>query len=454
MPSWDELLGRGSIVETIAVWGILNQLIQALLGPFFEEITEKVNDRNPVFPNTPADLADMVVRGVLHQDAAAAEARLSGIDPERFNRLRLLTGEPIGLEQALEAFRRGYIGWDDTGQETPSMERAIKTARYYDYWSPVIRQLAEIPLSPGEAVNAALRHQADPDAMAKEAFANGITAERFKILLDSAGRPPSPTELQNLVNRGIIPKSGTGPDALSFDQGISEGDSKNKWTDPLYALREYRPPPRTVTALLKSGSLTPAQATTYLVDAGMTADLAAVYVHNAKGERLAGTRQLAESTVTTLYETHAVDAATATSLLTALGYDSTDVALILEVADLQRELRVLNSAITRVGTLYVNHKITRGGAASALAALDVAQSHVDHLLAEWDVTAAANVRQLTPAQIVDAWEFKVISQDEATAELVAVGYTPRDAWVLLSNKAKQPLPNPPAQGPPGPGAIP
>lgn len=454
MPSWDELLGRGSIVETIAVWGILNQLIQSLLGPFFEEITEKVNDRNPVFPITPPDLADAFVRGVMGEDAATAEARLSGVDAARFRTLIHLAGEPPGLETVLQMYRRQIIGWDDTGPDAASVERAIKTSRVYNYWSDAIKANAQVPLSPGEAVNAALRHQADPAAMESEAYANGITPERFRILLDSAGRPPSPTELMVLVNRGIIPKTGTGPGVLSFDQGISEGDSKNKWTDPLFALREYRPPPRSIPALLKTGSITDTEATAYLLDAGLAPKLAAAYVHNARGEKLAGTKQLAEGTVVTLYESHAIDAADAGRMLGALGYDDAEVGFILETADLQREVRALNSAITRLGTLYTSHKITRTGATEGLAALGLGQSHIDHLLGEWDVTAAANVRQLTPAEIVDAWQLNLIDGNEAIAELVAIGYTPRDAWIKLSIKAKQAQPNEPAQGPAGPGVLP
>ena len=118
------------------------------------------------------------------------------------------------------------------------------------------------------------------------------------------------------------------------------------------------------------------------------------------------------------------------------------------------EAAALHSAITRIGTLYVGRKISRRGASDALAGLDVTPTHRDHLLAVWDSERAATVRLLTPAQVVDLWELGAFDEAEATAELVGLGYTPRDAWGLLSIKAKALQPNKPAQGPPGPGQIP
>ena len=454
MAGWGDLLGRGSVVEQIAVWGVLNQIIGDLLGPAEDLIRQKVNAANPELVNSPADLADMVVRGVVDKDAAAAESTKSGIDPERFHRLVLLTGEPIGLEQVLEAYRRGFIGFDDQGPGTVSVERAIKTARYYNEWAPIIKELAQVPISPGEAVNAALRGQIPLEEAKKEAFASGINAERFQTLLNSAGRPPSPTELLELLRRKLIPLAGVGPDKLSFQQGIFEGDSKDKWW-PLYAeLAKYVPPPRIVTTLLRNGAITTARALELFQDAGLTAEDSAAYIKSVQGEKLAGSRQLAETAVLTLYDQHAIDEATAKDHLTKLGYDPTDIGFLLELTDLNREMRALNSAVQRIGTLYIAHKIKRAYALEALAALDVGQAHAQHLMSVWDIEAAANVRLLTPAQITKSVKLENMSPDEAVAELQALGYTERDAWLLLWSELGTAKQTAPAQGPNQPGAIP
>ena len=56
------------------------------------------------------------------------------------------------------------------------------------------------------------------------------------------------------------------------------------------------------------------------------------------------------------------------------------------------------------------------------------------IVATWDIERSANLKVLTAAQIVDAWYVQIIGQDEALAELVAIGYTPRDAYIVLSIK--------------------
>lgn len=453
MAAWSDLLGKGSVAEQLLVWGVANQILGDLLGPALELVSQAVNEAHPELPNTPADLADMVVRGAIDQAGAEAEAAKSGINRERFDRLIKLTGEPIGLEQVLEAFRRGLIGWDDVGQEEPSVERAIKTARYYNYWGPVLRGLADVPITVGEAVDAYIRGQLPEDEAMREAGASGINPFRFQVLANAAGRPPSLTELLELKRRKKITDMGLGPAETTFQQGIAEGDTKNKWLAHYLELAEYLPPPRTITTLLKTGSITDARAQELWQDAGMTPELSAAYAKSARGEKLAGTRQLAESAVLTLYETQALSAEEATGHLVALGYDTSDVAMILELADFQRELKYLNSAITRIHTLYVGHKITRPATLDALAALGVVGTHLAHLMHTWDLEMAANVKLLTQAEVTAAFEYQVMTQDEATTELLRLGYTPFDAWVLLSNKAKGPLPGKPPQGPPGPGVV-
>ena len=68
----------------------------------------------------------------------------------------------------------------------------------------------------------------------------------------------------------------------------------------------------------------------------------------------------------------------------------------------------------------------------------------------WSLENSITVKTLTEAQIIAAWEKAVITEAQAMTELGNIGYTPFDAWVLLSTKAGAPLPGMPEQGPPPP----
>lgn len=453
MPSWGDLLGSGSVAEQLLIWGVLNQLLGDLFEPFLQLVTQKVLEANPVIVETPADLADMVVRGIKSQADAAAEALKSGINGQRFDDLVHLTGEPIGLEQGLEAVRRGYMPVADAGLDAPSLERLVRTGRVYNYWLPVIEKLAEVPITPGEAVNAALRGQAPLADMQAEAFASGVNAERFTILLDSAGRPPSPTELLEMVRRGEIPQRGVGPQELSLEQGIHEGDTKNKWFPIYQKLLEYRPPPRITITLYKSGAITAEQAQGYLQDAGLKPELAAAYIKSAAGERMEGTRQLQQGVVLELFQAQAIDQATAAGMLEVLGYTPAQAGFLLELYELRRETTALNKAITRVGTLYTNHRITRQAAEELLGNLKVVGAHRDQLMATWDLEAVSEVKLPTITEIGLALKNGGITADEAMAEALKLGYQPFDAYVAITaHSGGAPGPKPPV-GPVGPGVI-
>ena len=111
----------------------------------------------------------------------------------------------------------------------------------------------------------------------------------------------------------------------------------------------------------------------------------------------------------------------------------------------------LKANITRIGNQYIGRRIDRNTASGLLAQLGLPPAQVTQTLAGWDADLFANVKHLTPAQIVNAFHYNVISQAEAMTGLEGDGYTPYQAWVLLSEREHAPLPNMPA--PPASGIL-
>ena len=106
----------------------------------------------------------------------------------------------------------------------------------------------------------------------------------------------------------------------------------------------------------------------------------------------------------------------------------------------------INSAISKIRTLYTSYKIDSTAAQNALASLAIPADQVQALLQIWTYERAANIKPLTEAQIVDAFHYAIINQDQAQSELESLGYLPHDAWTLLCIKEKAVLPNEPAAG--------
>lgn len=454
MPSWADLLGKGTIFEQLLVWGVLNQLLGDLLGPTLELLRQQLNTLEPTAALTPVQLADMVIKNIVSEADAAAEAAKNGIDSGRFHQMVLETGEPPGLSDVLMMWRRQIIS---EGPDTPgvaSVDAAIRTSRIRNEWADAIKASRVVPITAGEAVAATLRNQIGRDEGARLAYENGIDGADFDILVNTTGRPPSLTELLTLARRGIIgwgnldPATQTpDPSALTFAQGILEGDTKDKWL-PMYArLGEYIPPPRTITTLLRSGAITADMANQLFEQQGLSPELAKAYVASVTTSKTSTHKNIALSSVLTMYEEGLVTQAQATPLIAQLGYDPTEITFLLALADHKRAQTQLNSAINRIRALFQGHKIDAAQVTSQLTQLQVPADQITAFLAEWTVVKTANVRQLTPAQMFDAFRYGIWDQAKATDELVGLGYTPYDAWVFLSIHNKAALPNEPPEGP-------
>lgn len=424
------------VLEQILIYGVVQQLIGAALTPFTTAVINAVNAADPQAALSPADMADAVIRGIASEEDAAAEAKFSGVSPERFHTLALLAGNAPDPTSLAVGLRRKLISAAD-------YDRGIRQGRLRDEWAGLVQELAVIQPSPEAMLAAYLEGQVD-EATARDKYQQlGGDPAYFDILFNTEGQAPSPVEALALANRGIIPWGGSGPAVVSYEQAFLEGPWRNKWLEPFRALGAYLPPPRTVTAMHREGSLSDAQASKLLEQHGLTPELAAAYLSSSTSQKLAKTKNLAEGTVLDLYRDRIIPRAEAAALIVKLGYDAAEAEFILEVEDLRVEARAITAAVTRIGSLFTGHKIDQSTAAGALTALGVDPKGAGELIGVWDLERAANVKLPTPAQIEAAFGIGILSQDEAIAELGVMGYSPHDAWLVLSVHNKAALPNEP-----------
>jgi hypothetical protein len=499
MPSFGEFLGKsGEAAWQLFIWQVGAQVVTQVLGPYLTELGYLVNEAHPdvVLPLgslvdgmvkghisvesargdakklgidgarfdqlvesarpklSPADLAQLVVRAGMTKAQAEAEAKASGVDAGRFDELIKIAADAPGPADLAEALRRGIITEDSPGPGTVSFLQGIREGRLGTQWAPMLKALAVHWPTPSDALDALLEGQVS-EAEGRELYQKlGGDLQFFTWLFNSRGNAPTPVESLDMLNKGLIPESGTGPDATTYQQAFLEGPWRNKWLEPFKGLRWYVIPPRTVTAMYKEGSLTRAQSATELRKSGVRPEHIDAYLFSGDQQASAPSRDLTQSAVIDLYTARIIAQADAHTLLTTLGYTADNATYLLELADLRRSIAAVNTAVARVHTLYVGHKIQRDNAHSVLSALGVPGEQINEVLHTWDLEESVNVRQLTESQIVQAWVRTVIDQDEAEAELRAIGYTAYDAWVLLSIANKQPLPGKPPPGPNPVGVIP
>lgn len=451
MAGLGDLLGPGSTIEQMFVYNIVGQVLQAVTAPYLTLLQTDVQSATPVQPLSPADSATAANRSFMSIEDATAEAAKQGINPDRFQVLRELAGNAPAPEELATALRRGIIQATGSGPDAISFEQGIAEGNLLDKWGPVIQALAKAIPSPADIVDAVIKGQvtlADGTTLYETV---GGDPDYFQLQVDIAGNPPSPGELLRLAQRGLIPWDGTGPDATTFQQGFYEGREKDKW-EPIYRLLgEYYPTVGEAVELYRWGVTDQATAVGYMAQRGLTADQAQQWIEYADLNAINEYRGLTEGSVLQMTGAGIISDAQATTLLTALHKGPGAISELIEYAHIQRAIRAYSAAVNRIGSLYSNRKITEATARDSLNSLGIPAEQVQELMADWGAIAAINVKQLSAYEIGTAYKYSVINADVAQQELINIGYTPYDAWIVVGLYNEGPLPTP--QPPPGPAPL-
>jgi len=366
---------------------------------------------------SPPDLADMVVRGIKTSVDATAIAAKSGMTADDFNSMILITGEPPGLMQMLEGYRRGFI-------DQATLERGIRQSRYRDEWIPLLEQLRFEPMSVADAVNAVVQNHlamAEGEAIAEQ---NGLEPGAFSVLYETAGEPLSRTEMEDLYNRGLVTED-------QVKQALLESRVKDKYIDLAFQLHKKILPANLIQRALRFGAITQADAIKALADDGYSPEDAQVLVASGSAEKLQAYRDKIVSAVESAFEDNTIPEDQAQALIVAMGYEDTEAAFILQAAGFRRSAKVVNQVADNVRSKYISHVITRIQASGDLDAVGIPAAQRDFMLSLWDIEYSAHVRHLTEAQVVKAVTDSLITSDDGTQRLTDMGYSAVDAALLL-----------------------
>lgn len=427
-----EGLVSNNLVKQILIWQVLGQIIEPILEPVTIPLRQELLKLHPGQVISVADAVDAYVKGHLTLEQVHDALAQSGIASDTADVLIATAGEPPGLQTLVEWTRRGIIPEQGAGPEAVSLAQGIRDSRIKDKWQQAILAARFDVLSPAQAVAAAVRGNLSYEAAQALAAEAGISLEHFGTMYHNAGNPPSLGELLELYKRGKIPLTGTGPDVLSVEQGVHEGDTKNKWFPAVGELAVYLPPPRTITAMLREGAIAKELAARLLKDQGVDEELVPVYIEAASKGSSATSKELTKSEVLQLYADAVISAATATADLVKLGLSETDAKELVTLQDAKRDRQLSAQVISRIRSLYVKREITEQEATTALRDVGQDQAEITHLLSLWDLERGVPVAHLTGPEIASGVFYEVLSVDEGLAGLRAIGYSAFEAWLALA----------------------
>ena len=458
-----------AVINIMGFVGMIIACISETGKVFFQPLLNSLWSSRPRMPMSPADVANAVVQGYMTLEEGETEAAYSGLDTKPFRTMVEVTGMPPSPQDLFQMFRRDIIPEGKSPADFPSVYTGLAEGHTKDTWIKYFQKLAYVWPSPVDFVNAAVREQLPYDTAARWAAATGLdlniaitspppTASLgetsggaptgaegpqpgsfFDLLFDVAGRPPGPEEMARMAHRGIIPWTGTGPKATTFQQSIAESDLKTKWTDALKALSTYIPTNGEITNWVRHGFVSKADALPMYEANAVTPAVANLMMESALVDQLAEDRQLTKGEVTTMYQNQLIDHGEAVAALNAIGYHSTQAAEILALADFRREAAAYSRVIQVIGRQVVMGKITLNNASQTLAQMGVPAQTITILTNDWKLAKQAEVPAVSAATIASAAYYGIETPDQALADIMALGYTEYDAWRLLSVRMHGPV---------------
>jgi hypothetical protein len=202
-----ELVNRGLMSEADAEAWLRRGAYDSTLRPHIMSL------RNVLL--SPADAALAVIRGTMDQAAGQAVAARGGVSHADFQTIVDNTGEPLGLMQLLEAFRRGFI-------TEAVLKKGIRESRVRDEWIDTAVKLRYSPMATADAIDALLKGHIDEARAKKLTEQNGLDPADFAAMYASAGEPLALMQLLEARRRGFITTA-------RMAEGIRQGRMRDDW---------------------------------------------------------------------------------------------------------------------------------------------------------------------------------------------------------------------------------
>lgn len=386
-----------------AVGGAASAAIDPLVNPLVEEAWRTavaVGDHRAL---NPADLANMVVQGVLDEADGAAEAAKSGMSADDFHRLYRVNGSPIAPDQALDLWDRGEISEAD-------VDRALLQSRLKPEWVDTYKKLSRRILQADELANMVVQGiLAQPDARAAAAKL-GIEHADFDRMVLLAGNPPGPMEILEMWNRGIL----TEQDATL---ALRQSRLKPEWIEQFKQLRTNPASVSIAVEAVIKQRLPHAEGERIAAEHGIDAETFGLMVD-------AGGRPIATGQALTLFRRGEFTAADVTEAIARSNVRTDYAPDILKLATVLPSLIQVKQML---GTGAISDEIARGILHREGYEPDV----VEGVIAAGHGTKLAGSKELTQAAILNGYASRQYDRATATELLQGLGYNADDVGILI-----------------------
>lgn len=398
-----EAFGLGTLLGFIG-----SQLLEPIMLPGLHLLNE--NTTNQIFdPQTAATLA---ARGIISKDFARSESSGGGLDEPHQNWLQEAQVAYPTLDVALRLVNLDLATEDEVKLW---LERQAVPPGHWDRLIALRRLL----LSPADLALANLRGFMDDATLSGYAKQLGISDADMSVLVQNTGEPPGLMQLLEAYRRGFI-------DQERLVHGIRQSRVRDEWSDVVEKLR-YSPMPiaDAITAAIR-GYITREQAQAIADQGGLLPDQFDVLYH-AHG------RPIADGQALQLYNR---------GLMTA-----EQVRQVVRESDVKDEYvdNVLELSVKLLPYFEVKAILQSGvrdkeWGIKQLMMQGYTADEADAVAAASTTAKTTSLKSITEAQVLQLYEAKDISKDQADELLKNIGYEASESnYVLDATEAKASL---------------
>jgi hypothetical protein len=393
-----QMFAAGSVTGAVMSGG-LGSLISNDMAPLIYPLIRAT----PNLAISPTDAAALRARGIDWGHDPAREAASSGIDHDRFEALVELNTARPAVEMVLTLLNRGAIS-------PGHAEILLRRNGFNDNDRGPILSLRHVLIPPERLADLVNFGVMKEDEAAPVAAHSGVSTEDFHRLVLGAGQPPAIREVLLAWRRGIIDDDGV-------ERALRQSPIRFEWLPVIKSL-QWEPLPLSEAAdAVNQGHLTLAQAQQAARENGVKPEDFRVIVDNA-----------------------GIPPGPQTVL------DWTNRGLITESEALQAlyESRIKNKWVpkyleSRYETMppeTVRLMVSRGAMSKEdglrrLQMRGYSPEDAAIIMVGAVREKSANARDLTVAQVLDLYELRAISREEAAQAVVDLGYDPDETEALL-----------------------
>lgn len=374
-----------------------------------------------VFDNTGSDVTPMPMAKI----DTLAEAAASGYDRERIAALARIVGLPPAPGELLQLYNRGVINLE-------AYRQGVSEGNTRNEWADALFELRRRLITPHDYAELQLRGYLTRKQRDDGAALSGMTPGDAQLLYDLIGRSISVHQVTTGKARGGVFQGPTDTIPDEYLQALERGNLRPEYYSLAYANRYTIPSYFVMRAIIQSGGLTIAEATTYFEQMGWPPDLAGKAAAAFAGGTGSAARVETKAELSDEYAGGYIDQAEYQAALEGLGYSGQALTLELELGDARRAKRYREKVVDAIHQAYLDHLIDDPEASSDLATVGVVGQSATNLLALWALERRYTLARLSQAQVVKAYGKGLIPQADALQRLTDFGLSPEDAAVRLA----------------------